>query len=451
MIHLKSIMLMTLASAGVYSCASTPKVENVDLNADPKVEIQNFENEMNARYTNQYNVLSPDAYRKAKAELEDAKTSLNKGKGHKVALNHVAQGRAWLKEGDDAANKANTEFKDIVDLRAYALKVGAQEHATKAFGRADDTFEGYTKDVGDKVSLEDHKKIQLKYEESIIEALNEKYLSKANDDYKLALKEGAGSALKKTADDTNNKLREASAFVLANFMKEEAVAQNSKAAVEQSERLLRLTRDANNNKGKTIEEITLEDEKKQKEIAAASAAASQKDNKINSLSVANVESQQRIDQMRRVDEVFASARASYKTEEADVLREGDKMIIRLKGLNFKSGNTDLTAKDIDLLNRASQTIAQYAPAAITIEGHTDTTGNTNKNKKISTQRAEVVKKYLEGTMAKEEPVDIKALGMGSEKPVARNDRSKGRAQNRRVDLILSTNVDGTTTTTPASY
>ena len=450
MIKLKSLLLVGLSGGFTYSCATTPKVEEVDVTLDPKVEIQNFSNELDSKNTAQYNVLAPESYRKAKAELDDAKSALDKGKGHKEALTHVAQGRAWLKDGEGLATKVGSEFKEVVELRAYAVKVGAPQFAKKEFGRADDSFEKVTADVKkDKVSLEDHKKLQQHYEEAIIVALQDKYLSKAEEDYKLALKEGAGSTLKSTAEQTKTKLREASAFVSANFMKEGDVAQNSKIASTQSERLLRLTREANNNKGKTVEEITLEDEKKQKELADAAAIAAQNDSKINSLSVANVEGQQKLDQVKRVDQVFASARVAYKPSEADILRDGDRMIIRLKGLNFKSGNTDLTAKDIDLLNRASQTIAQYAPASITIEGHTDTTGNTSKNKKISTQRAEVVKKYLEGSLTKDEALNIKAEGMGSEKPVARNDRSKGRAQNRRVDLILSTNVDDSMS--PKSY
>ncbi len=450
MIRLKSLVLISLSGAGVYSCASTPKVDNVDYSQDPKAEIQNFENELNAKYAAQYNVLAPDSYQKAKLELDEAKTALDKGKGHKEALKHVAQGRAWLKDGEDLANKSGSEFKEVVELRSHAVKVGASEFAKKEFGKADDMFSKYSADAkADKVSLEDHKKLQKAYEEATIAGLQNKYLSQAEENYKLALKEGAGTTLKSTAEQTKTQLRESSAFVSSNFMKEDEVAANAKVASDQSDRLLRLTREANNNKGKSVEEITLQDEKKQKELAEAAAASSQKDSKINSLAVANVEGQQKIDQMRRIDELFVAAKANFKSEEADVLREGNQMIIRLKGLNFKSGNTDLTAKDIDLLNRASQTIAQYAPAAITVEGHTDTTGNTSKNKKISEKRAEVVKKYLEGTLTKDENVNITAMGMGSEKPVARNDRSKGRAQNRRVDLILSTNV--TEKTGPNSF
>jgi outer membrane protein OmpA-like peptidoglycan-associated protein len=90
-----------------------------------------------------------------------------------------------------------------------------------------------------------------------------------------------------------------------------------------------------------------------------------------------------------------------------------------------------------LLNRTSRTIGEFGATRIAVEGHTDTTGTPAKNKRLSERRAEVVKKYLMGAVAKDGSVAITARGVGADRPIAANNTKQGRAQNRRVDLILS--------------
>jgi len=75
--------------------------------------------------------------------------------------------------------------------------------------------------------------------------------------------------------------------------------------------------------------------------------------------------------------------------------------------------------------------------AVTVEGHTDSTGSEALNQRLSEQRAQAVKDYMV-----EKGVDaelITTVGHGQSKPIADNNTTQGRAQNRRVEI----NVDGT--------
>ena len=71
---------------------------------------------------------------------------------------------------------------------------------------------------------------------------------------------------------------------------------------------------------------------------------------------------------------------------------------------------------------------------IRIEGHTDSTGNEEANLRISQQRADAV---LEALVSLGVEADrVTSIGMGQDFPIASNDTEEGRAQNRRVDVIL---------------
>lgn len=75
--------------------------------------------------------------------------------------------------------------------------------------------------------------------------------------------------------------------------------------------------------------------------------------------------------------------------------------------------------------------------AIRLEGHTDNQGNPVRLKELSQTRVEAVKQYLvsKGIVGNR----IETMGLGGEKPIARNVNEAGRSQNRRVEFIVIRN------------
>jgi OOP family OmpA-OmpF porin len=97
---------------------------------------------------------------------------------------------------------------------------------------------------------------------------------------------------------------------------------------------------------------------------------------------------------------------------------------------FATNGTKVLAKSYPELNRAVDLMKQYPHVQVTIEGHTDATGNDKINDPLSQKRAESVKDYLvsQGIDAGR----LTATGYGSKRPIADNKTAKGRALNRRV-------------------
>jgi len=82
-------------------------------------------------------------------------------------------------------------------------------------------------------------------------------------------------------------------------------------------------------------------------------------------------------------------------------------------------------------------MAEHATITVAVEGHTDSVGSDAYNQKLSERRAQAAVDYLvsQGVDASR----LQPTGYGESKPMASNDTADGRAQNRRVDLVVTDN------------
>jgi outer membrane protein OmpA-like peptidoglycan-associated protein len=119
---------------------------------------------------------------------------------------------------------------------------------------------------------------------------------------------------------------------------------------------------------------------------------------------------------------------------AAVRQEARGMVITLSGsVLFASGRSDL-------LPSAQARLDQVAAALktddrnILIEGYTDSRGSSETNQQLSQGRAQAVMDYLSPRGVQTER--IHAVGMGSSRPIAANNTADGRANNRRVEIVL---------------
>jgi OmpA-OmpF porin, OOP family len=103
-------------------------------------------------------------------------------------------------------------------------------------------------------------------------------------------------------------------------------------------------------------------------------------------------------------------------------------------LNFESGTTVITPESRPTLADLVKILKAYPNADALLEGHTDSVGSPEANKKLSEERAAVIKTTLEidGIAQKR----LTTAGYGEEKPVASNATEEGRAKNRRLELVV---------------
>jgi outer membrane protein OmpA-like peptidoglycan-associated protein len=110
----------------------------------------------------------------------------------------------------------------------------------------------------------------------------------------------------------------------------------------------------------------------------------------------------------------------------------DRMTIRV---NFDFDKSKIREADEAQLRKAVHFVRKYRGANIRLEGYTDSVGTEEYNNALSERRATAVKNYLvkEGGVGEKE---IKAVGYGESNPVASNKTEAGRAENRRVEILI---------------
>lgn len=109
-------------------------------------------------------------------------------------------------------------------------------------------------------------------------------------------------------------------------------------------------------------------------------------------------------------------------------------IVRLEGITFKTGSSDLTANSVESLTDIASFLKNQPDVRLEIAGHTDSIGDASFNLGLSQKRADAVKYFL--VRAGIDPERMRATGYGETDPVASNATAGGRAENRRVEFRI---------------
>jgi len=158
---------------------------------------------------------------------------------------------------------------------------------------------------------------------------------------------------------------------------------------------------------------------------------------------------QRLEEQRKAEEARAGelARARQAQQQAEealratlsqlaqVREETRGLIVTLPGsIYFDVNKTEVKPAMRDRLAQIGKALATVADRHVLVEGHTDSSGGDEYNLRLSRLRAEAVRSVLiAGGVA---PDRVESQGYGKTRPVASNATAGGRAQNRRVEIVL---------------
>jgi len=477
-----SLLAALLTAAVITSCASHERAP-VDANANLKTEIDLIEARLQATSSKQYNHLAPKSFETARKYRSSAKQKLEEGKPSEKVREDIAISKHAIQKVESIGAAQGPAVKAVLEARQNAINTQAPKFQEKKFNSAESDLESMSSDMEKesfKVDSEDITELQNKYITAMIEARKIIMLKDANETIEKAEKDGANSKTPMTleaakaavkfaeraieispnseagytpaviaADAAALKLKQVLELAKTNDASETAalglwtrneqiqaanaalVKANAEAAAERSR-----LEEASASERASMEASAAADKLRlESELAHNQSELDSKGAAVTALQTQNNRYANDEELKMKIEEL----RKTFAPNEAEVVKSGKNIVVRLKQMQFSTGRTELKPESYGTMKKVNDLIAAVPAKQIIVEGHTDSSGGAKMNQALSEKRAESVKKYLESQNAVED-ISINATGYGSDRPLTTNKTKAGRATNRRVDIVIETPV-----------
>jgi outer membrane protein OmpA-like peptidoglycan-associated protein len=476
-----NVMLLISAVYLLGACARDQlKVESIGRSENPIEHVNRLDNDIGSARKNQVNVLAPTWFAKADISLKDARAILDRGGELSKVLQKITDGRGQLHRAEEMAQLARTALPDTIKARDLARAAGATRLG-EDYTEVEEQFLKLTKAIENnnlKWARKHREEVTKDFDRLELRAIKEQTLGEVRKLIEQAERTEARKIAPETFAVAEATLTAADAFISKHRYQKERIHRKASDALFQARRLHQVTRQSEKLRTMGPEQITLWVEgilykatnklsapdmrdqslETQVENILGSIVALQGDHrfmvskvrsqqseietmreKIGSLEGETREEQakrQRLAAEKQFNQLFNTVQGYFNPNEADVYKQGDRLVIRLKGIQFPVGKHFIMPSNYALLSKVQRAIRTFGEPNVIIEGHTDSTGSNQLNEHLSQQRAEAVRAYF---VANETLTGkrIVAVGYGSKRPLASNTTAKGRSINRRIDLIIA--------------
>jgi outer membrane protein OmpA-like peptidoglycan-associated protein len=155
----------------------------------------------------------------------------------------------------------------------------------------------------------------------------------------------------------------------------------------------------------------------------------------------NTTEQLSIEQQARIDAELVAANALADLAKLAAVKEEERgLVITLSGsVLFASNESTLLPAAQNRLNKVADALMVTKQKQLIIEGFTDSQGSSEYNLALSQRRADTVRSYL--ISRGYSSALIHTRGIGEERPVSDNNSAEGRANNRRVEIVVERTPD----------
>ncbi|MCC2677932.1 MAG: hypothetical protein K0R29_508 [Pseudobdellovibrio sp.] len=452
---MKRILIVMLL--GLAACSAKPPKADIPPTASPEVELGHFDEAIDDASLRNIDILASADFREAVKWRDEAREDLSHARPVAEVLEDIRVGRGYLMRANSVPPVTEARAAGIFEARRAAIKAGAANFdSTRArLGKLDEQV-SYDARKLDRLSVERIKKIQRGYVMLERDAIISAQLNRPISIIRHAKKQGAVRKAPRSLKNAQLALSNAESVIASNVRTpanyNQAVENADREAyilnevmqiveinntisepaaiqlVMQTHQLNKMQSSLSNMQGTLSAKAASEAQLKQQQ-----SQLQQKNSQISSDLEAKNRDLASAQAAINMQAALEKARAEFSSEEAETYQQGSNLVIRMKNINFPSGASDIPEDSIDSLEKVSEIAKTLNAAEVKVEGHTDSVGSENINKEISEKRAEAVAEYLKSNGL----MNVEAEGYGFEKPLASNKSKEGRAQNRRVDIVIT--------------
>lgn len=138
---------------------------------------------------------------------------------------------------------------------------------------------------------------------------------------------------------------------------------------------------------------------------------------------------------QNLDRQAEALRSSINNGEVSVVNTGAELIVTLpEAITFDTGSDVVRGSLRADLQALANNLNEFPDTTVDIFGHTDNVGDAGFNQRLSTQRADSVFIILANSGVSS--ARMRAIGRGEDAPIASNLSESGRAENRRVEIVI---------------
>ena len=466
------LVLLLMCSGTALHAANAPL-------SNPGEMINQLQGDLAKARANQLDKLAPAWFNKAEESFAKAKKAFEKGKKLSDISKYLAEARLNLNEAEKISKTTRAILKDTQQAKQKAIDAGGQKMG-KPYENAEKLYLKLTRSIEKsdiKYATANAAKVQAAYRDVEIMAIKAKTLQEARaamaqaDKMKLvkiapqaydaaskALQQADAYIGKNPYDTiTNSEKADQAAFLARRLLavvdtgKKLEAMKPEEAALYVESLLTRLSKalEAGDLRDRSVEDqisalttaadqVRMDNLSKKELIQSYQsqiAAMEQRISGLKGLSAQQKAAKERLAAERAFNERFNKVQSYFTRKEAEVYKQGEQLVIRMRGIKFQVGQSTLAAENYALLSKVQRAIQTFDQAKVIIEGHTDSTGSVQMNLKLSKERADAVKAYLVANRTLPSS-QIKSIGYGPERPLATNTTPEGRAANRRIDVLI---------------
>jgi OmpA-OmpF porin, OOP family len=454
-------------------------------------QLANLAAAIEARRTEQVNVLSPRNFASATEAYDAAVKEADRGRSAERVNARVAQAEGALKRATDAAAAARQLLGSAIKAREDALRAEAPKHAAELWTRSSQRFrdamlENETGDVKNAQKraaeaevllreaeltavkggvLSEARTLIAQAEEAKVDKLAprslqaaRRYLAEAEREiqrnrYDLTLPRNLAaeasyearhatylSRIIATALEQRGEEAGIEALILSWEEPLKRIASNMDLAARFDEGIQAALKELGEHVQQQQQELSRlkqELQDREEQLTSLTSEFERLEARLGGVSEERIALQRRVDAQERLRANVVTIEAAFTPEEARVYRQGDDVVVSLLGIKFPSGRSAIDANNAALMGKVRQALGLFPGASIIVEGHTDAHGSDSTNLILSQDRADAVKQYLVANLGADAE-RISSIGYGEARPVSTNETAEGRARNRRIDLLIHT-------------